>query len=868
MSKKFICFPCFGAKVVVDEVPDVVIDQGAKDAETLQFALATPVDLAAIFDILSQRSFSEIENIAKLYNEKTTKVLSEVLATTLKDEVANLAKALTTSSAEYDATWLNVAFQGKGANEDIITEILVGRTSADIEAIKEAYAKLQSKSLVSSVNGESTNSSKAYFSFITSVITSGRPITSNFNDSQIEADIQKLYAAGEGRIGDDKNAFIDILSKSSDTHIKKLVKEYPLRTKNNSEFLKVVKHEFSGDFENAVIALVNHANNPALYTAELFEKALDGVGHGKEKKRDDNLLVRLILRHRGDLELIKSAFNEKYGKTLAVKVAEKTEEDYMRFLLKIPGGNGCETRGSVQFGQNKVVEKAAKEQMNNSSRYDPPIASLRNANKPPQSQRENYSDPSSDSLISSVAPSVLPSSKNTYSMYQEPVVPKGNAIPETQAYSNYSTGNSYVLPEAQIYRPSATSSQNYRNDNQYVPEASTFRPFGGGNSSSKASAANTYAEYYQHKPPVDSRSANQYRKYEPAPYPVEQPVDQYSQQYNIKQATVYPEEQYYNQYIIKQSENPNGYSPSDPAVKQKGNFNGNPQISQSYRSEPIPIGYSEKSDNHKDSTSSIGETHPNEYTSVADEQSRGRRRERKFCCCFSTRRSCLFCVIFTVIIVLVGLGLAVFFLFPRIPTYKVSDPYLLKGVNSLVISGNPLVTTAASPFSLTVMLAMNISLTSQNYIDYVVKTLTVNGTLLHPNGTANLKMTGYGLIADTNFKKMDTTKAVAVRGFLFTNIRASNFDYIILKPFNITYKTTSPIISGTTIDPDLNELLTACAYTGGQSSSLTISYTAVLDAPLISWITKPSYSDKTTFTCPITSAMWSSLNLANLLSKN
>ncbi|KAJ1564303.1 hypothetical protein HK096_008673 [Nowakowskiella sp. JEL0078] len=494
--------------------------------------------------------------------------------------------------------------------------------------------------------------------------------------------------------------------------------------------------------------------------------------------------------------------------------------------------------------------------MSNYSRYEPPIASVRDANKPYHSQQKStYSDPSSqDSLVSSVAPSILPPNKSGYSSYQEQNTPQGYVVPQMQTYSGYDSSNSAsYIPEAQAYHPStkASGSQDYQGNlsqNQYIQEARTFRPSGAGASAPIANtAADTYGEYYQNKNPVDSRPADNYSNYQPSPN-TEAQLHNQNNQSNVKLMSAYPEDQYQNiqQYNVQHSGNQYSKSSSDSAVKQQGTFTGNQQNSQNYQNEPINIGFSEKSDGRKDSTSSVGETHPHKYTSVADEYDRGSRRNRKFCCCFSSRRSCVICIVLTVVILLAGLGLAVFFLFPRIPTYKVSDPYLLNGVNSVIVSGSPLGTSATSPFSLTIMLAMNISLTSQNYIDYVVKALTVNGTLLHPNGTANAKMTGYGLIADTNFKKMDTTNAIA--------------------PFNITYKSTSPVISGTTIDPDLNELLTSCAFTGGQPSSLTISYTAVLDAPLISWITKPSYSDKTTFTCPITSAMWSSLNLVNLLS--
>ncbi|KAJ1551511.1 hypothetical protein HK096_009597, partial [Nowakowskiella sp. JEL0078] len=214
----------------------------------------------------------------------------------------------------------------------------------------------------------------------------------------------------------------------------------------------------------------------------------------------------------------------------------------------------------------------------------------------------------------------------------------------------------------------------------------------------------------------------------------------------------------------------------------------------------------------------------------------------RYCCCFSSYCSCVGWFCLWMILFFVVLGSAVFFLNPKIPTVTTSSPYLLRGGQSFILLKNPASVSIVTPFVLTIEFAVNVSITSLNYIDYFVKDLTfelfltwksTKGNLIRSDGSLNPKISGYGLISNTNFKHMDTTD--------------------IITPFNLTYMTTSPIITGVTIDPDLKELLTACAFLGGNSSSITVNYTAIVDAPLISWFIKPSYSDKAVFPCHVDS---------------
>jgi len=64
-----------------------------------------------------------------------------------------------------------------------------------------------------------------------------------------------LYNAGEGKIGTDEMTFIQILASRSLSHLKKVFEQY--QTQHGRTMETVVKKEFGGDLEKALVAIGN-----------------------------------------------------------------------------------------------------------------------------------------------------------------------------------------------------------------------------------------------------------------------------------------------------------------------------------------------------------------------------------------------------------------------------------------------------------------------------------------------------------------------------------------------------------------------------------------------------------------------------------
>ncbi|KAJ3119872.1 Annexin A13 [Nowakowskiella sp. JEL0407] len=319
-----------------EEDNDYSIPQSIKDVNKLNKILIQKYpETLPIIRILSSRSEQELKVIGELFVKKTGRALSDVLGLRLKEKdipFGELARALAMSSAAYDAVALFFAIEGTGADEDVIIEILVGRTNAEIEAIKVEYERLFFQSLVSALEIESTSVFRTqFYKLIIALISIPRSESTEVEEAIVFSDIERLYDAGEGRFGADNAVFIEILSTRSLAHLRRIVDLYGVKTLKKRDFLTVVKSEFSGDFEKAVVKLLLSAQHLDMHIAELFHRALHAWG------RKDDLLIRLVVRYRDPKVMapIKTAYHTRYHRDLIGQIRWKTGGDYERLLITL-----------------------------------------------------------------------------------------------------------------------------------------------------------------------------------------------------------------------------------------------------------------------------------------------------------------------------------------------------------------------------------------------------------------------------------------------------------------------------------------------------------------------------------------------------
>ncbi|KAJ3191487.1 hypothetical protein HK101_007669 [Irineochytrium annulatum] len=278
----------------------------------------------AVIHLLSQKTAQQLAELVVACKENVGRGLVELVTFETSGHVRRLIKGMVTDPIEYDADALEEAMKGIGCNEAELIEILVDRTNADIEAIKMCYERKYKKNLEQTVQGEVKGYLRALF---TIVLQASRDEGDGTSD--VAADVEALYAAGVGRPGTDEMAFITLLMQKNCVHLRKVFVEY--KVKYGDTMCAVVRKEFKGDLETAILGLVMSIENKPHYVATLFEKSMKGIGH------DAGRLVRLATRYRNKdfMRMVKMEYLLAYDTTLFSRIQKETTGLYQKCLLEL-----------------------------------------------------------------------------------------------------------------------------------------------------------------------------------------------------------------------------------------------------------------------------------------------------------------------------------------------------------------------------------------------------------------------------------------------------------------------------------------------------------------------------------------------------
>jgi annexin A7/11 len=142
-----------------------------------------------------------------------------------------------------DVFLLHNAMNGPGTKEKVLNDVLLGRSNADMRAIKDLYQSTYHRSLESDVKEDLSMKTERHFLMV---------LAANRNEEsvpvvpqQIDQDVMELYKATEGRMGTDELLVCSILSQRSDTQIRAIAYTYKQKfTKDFDHVIVKVPHRF------------------------------------------------------------------------------------------------------------------------------------------------------------------------------------------------------------------------------------------------------------------------------------------------------------------------------------------------------------------------------------------------------------------------------------------------------------------------------------------------------------------------------------------------------------------------------------------------------------------------------------------------
>lgn len=281
-----------------------------------------------LIEILTHRSSSQKQEIAKAYRETTKRILVNDLKGETHGDFEKVLVGLARPLAVNDAEWLQKAMKGAGTDNKILIEILSSRTNKQIKELSAAYAEETKKTLIQILK---TEVSGHYGKAIILLAEGARDENPSVSVDKAREDAQALYQAGEKRLGTDESKFIEILCKRSFPQLRQTTLEYKNFSKNTLQ--KSIEKEMSGNLEDLLVSIVKCAISTPAYFAEKLNKSMTGAG------TDETTLTRVMVS-RGEIDMldIRAEYKTLYKRSLYKAINSDVSGHYGDCLNMICGG--------------------------------------------------------------------------------------------------------------------------------------------------------------------------------------------------------------------------------------------------------------------------------------------------------------------------------------------------------------------------------------------------------------------------------------------------------------------------------------------------------------------------------------------------
>ncbi|KAI9738076.1 MAG: hypothetical protein M1818_005504 [Claussenomyces sp. TS43310] len=301
------------------------------DADALRKAMkGFGTDEKALVDILATKDPLQINLIRQAFNHRHRRDLE----TDIKGETSGYFEeglcALVRGPLLQDCYVLHNAMVGLGTKESDLNDVLLSRSNADMHVIKETYQRVYRRSLEGDLKGDLSMKTERHFMMVVAGNRTEDSVPPN--PGQVDQDVMELYKAMEGRIGTDEVLVCSILTNRNDAQIRAIAYAYEQKFRKNLE--SVIKKEFSGHMESALLHQLRGGVDRAARDATLLEHAMAGAG-----TKDHQLVNRVIRYHwdRNHLPQVKGAYKHLFHRDLAHRVRAETSGHYEKLMLACLG---------------------------------------------------------------------------------------------------------------------------------------------------------------------------------------------------------------------------------------------------------------------------------------------------------------------------------------------------------------------------------------------------------------------------------------------------------------------------------------------------------------------------------------------------
>jgi len=204
-----------------------------------------------------------------------------------------------------------------GARETALIDVLVSANNEEIKAVQQEDPRV----IADVLNGVGGDFKKVIVELLKGI----RDHSHDVNDEEAQVLAEKLYKAGEGKLGTDEIVFVDILAKRSPAFLSRVAEFYHAHHKHTLE--QAIKRETSGHFEEALLGLLKPKY---VFIADRLFSAMDGIG-----TNDTCLVYYFSILEKQELQEVARIFQQRHTKTIAEMIKGDTSGDYKNLLLAL-----------------------------------------------------------------------------------------------------------------------------------------------------------------------------------------------------------------------------------------------------------------------------------------------------------------------------------------------------------------------------------------------------------------------------------------------------------------------------------------------------------------------------------------------------
>ncbi|KAI8938167.1 hypothetical protein NX059_005832 [Plenodomus lindquistii] len=299
----------------------------SKDVEVVRKAMkGFGTDEKALIAALARKDPMQINTLRTQFDQR---LMRSMVGDIQKETSGYFEKGLVEIARgplDSDCYNLMEAMKGMGTKEAIIDDILIGRSNADINAIKQRYQQLFKRTLDADLRGDlSAGTEQMYL-----MIVAGRRKEDSYPviPQEIEQAVTDLQGGLGGFTGKNTAAVCEMLTSKNDAQLRAIAQSYEQRFHKSLD--SVLKSSFSGHMEDALRLLVHRARNRAEAEAMRLEESMAGMG------TKDNLLVQRVVRCHWDRQFMNAVNNEYkrlYKKDLYKRIEGETKGDYEKLMV-------------------------------------------------------------------------------------------------------------------------------------------------------------------------------------------------------------------------------------------------------------------------------------------------------------------------------------------------------------------------------------------------------------------------------------------------------------------------------------------------------------------------------------------------------